>query len=112
MDATAFTPSERIAVTKLYSLSGDNVSCAASTRPFRAPHHTSSRISLIGGGNPPKPGDISLAHQGVLFLDEIPEYPRSSPEALRQPLEDRQVSISRAPIDMQHTRQTSCSLQP
>lgn len=90
------TPSERIAVTKLYSLSGDNLSAAATVRPFRAPHHTSSRISLIGGGNPPKPGDISLAHQGVLFLDEIPEYPRSSLEALRQPLEDRQVSISRA----------------
>lgn len=88
--------SERIAVTKLYSLSGENRNIAANHRPFRAPHHTSSRISLIGGGNPPKPGDISLAHQGVLFLDEIPEYPRSSLEALRQPLEDRQVSISRA----------------
>lgn len=88
--------SERVAVTKLHSLAGSNIDSAALTRPFRAPHHTSSRISLIGGGNPPKPGDISLAHQGVLFLDEIPEYPRSSLEALRQPLEDRQVSISRA----------------
>lgn len=90
------TPREQVAVTKLYSLSGENLRRAATTRPFRAPHHTSSRISLIGGGNPPKPGDISLAHHGVLFLDEIPEYPRSSLEALRQPLEDRQVSISRA----------------
>lgn len=90
------TPRERIAVTKLQSLSGDAIKQAADTRPFRSPHHTSSRISLIGGGNPPKPGDISLSHCGVLFLDEIPEYPRSTLEALRQPLEDRQVSISRA----------------
>ena len=90
------TPLERIEVTKLHSLTNSAIDACALSRPFRAPHHTSSRISLIGGGNPPKPGDISLAHQGVLFLDEIPEYPRSSLEALRQPLEDRQVSISRA----------------
>ena len=87
---------ERVAVTKLQSLSGDVIDSAAATRPFRAPHHTSSRIALVGGGNPPKPGDISLSHLGVLFLDEIPEYPRASLESLRQPLEDRQVSISRA----------------
>lgn len=92
----ALSAAERVAVTKLHSLSGDSIETAITARPFRSPHHTSSRISLIGGGNPPKPGDISLAHQGVLFLDEIPEYPRSSLEALRQPLEDRQVSISRA----------------
>lgn len=90
------TPSEQIAVTKLHSLSGEAIETAAQTRPFRSPHHTASRIALIGGGNPPKPGDISLAHQGVLFLDEIPEYPRASLEALRQPLEDRRISISRA----------------
>jgi magnesium chelatase family protein len=90
------TPQERIAVTKLHSLSGEAIRSTADSRPFRSPHHTSSRIALIGGGNPPKPGDISLAHQGVLFLDEIPEYPRATLEALRQPLEDRQVSISRA----------------
>lgn len=82
----ALSAAERVAVTKLHSLSGDSIETAVSTRPFRSPHHTSSRISLIGGGNPPKPGHISLAHQGVLFLDEIPEYPRSSLEALRQPL--------------------------
>jgi magnesium chelatase family protein len=87
---------ERMAVTKLYSLSGDNLRGANDQRPFRSPHHTSSRVSLIGGGNPPKPGDISLSHHGVLFLDEIPEYPRATLEALRQPLEDRQISISRA----------------
>ncbi len=92
----SLTPRERIAVTKLHSLTGDVISGAAKARPFRAPHHTSSRISLVGGGNPPKPGDISLAHHGVLFLDEIPEYPRSTLESLRQPLEDKQVSISRA----------------
>jgi magnesium chelatase family protein len=90
------TPSEQIAVTKLQSLGGDMIRATSHTRPFRAPHHTSSRIALIGGGNPPKPGDISLSHHGVLFLDEIPEYPRATLEALRQPLEDRQVSISRA----------------
>ena len=90
------TSRERVAVTKLHSLSGDIISSAATARPFRAPHHTSSRIALVGGGNPPKPGDISLAHHGVLFLDEIPEYPRATLESLRQPLEDRQVSISRA----------------
>jgi magnesium chelatase family protein len=90
------TPREQIAVTKLCSLAGEVIDQAAIIRPFRSPHHTSSRIALIGGGNPPKPGDISLAHQGVLFLDEIPEYPRATLEALRQPLEDRQVSISRA----------------
>lgn len=90
------TGREQVAVTKLHSLSGDGIELAARARPFRSPHHTSSRIALTGGGNPPKPGDISLAHLGVLFLDEIPEYPRATLEALRQPLEDRQVSISRA----------------
>ena len=89
-------PSEQISVTKLHSLSGDNIDMIASARPFRSPHHTSSRVAIIGGGNPPKPGDISLSHHGVLFLDEMPEYPRSVLEALRQPLEDRSVSISRA----------------
>lgn len=90
------TTHERIAVTKLHSLTGDSIDTAINKRPFRSPHHTSSRISLIGGGNLPKPGDISLAHHGVLFLDEIPEYPRATLESLRQPLEDRQVTISRA----------------
>ncbi len=90
------TPQERVAVTKLHSLSGDSISSTVMSRPFRSPHHTSSRISLVGGGNPPKPGDISLAHHGVLFLDEIPEYPRATLEALRQPLEDKHISISRA----------------
>lgn len=90
------TATERVAVTKLHSLSGEAIDDAVTARPFRSPHHTSSRISLVGGGNPPRPGDISLAHHGVLFLDELPEYPRASLEALRQPLEDRHISISRA----------------
>lgn len=86
---------EQIAVTKLHSLAGESVDDIIHARPFRSPHHTASRIALIGGGNKPKPGDISLAHMGVLFLDEMPEYPRATLEALRQPLEDRSISISR-----------------
>ena len=88
------TKPEQISVTKLHSLTGATES-VITTRPFRAPHHTSSLASLIGGGTSITPGDISLAHLGVLFLDEMPEFPRSHLEALRQPLEDRTVSISR-----------------
>ena len=87
---------EQIAVTKLHSLAGEMIENIVSSRPFRSPHHTASRTALIGGGTRPKPGEISLAHLGVLFLDEIPEYPRATLEALRQPLEDKQISISRA----------------
>ena len=90
------SPDEQIAVTKLHSLTGEVIDDAVVTRPFRSPHHTSSRTALIGGGSKPKPGEISLAHMGVLFLDEMPEYPRGVLEALRQPIEDRTVSISRA----------------
>lgn len=88
------SPTEQIAITKLYSLYGqpDQV---ISTRPFRSPHHTASTASIIGGGNHAIPGEISLAHHGILFLDEIPEYPRSVLESLRQPLEDRQITITR-----------------
>ncbi len=90
------TREEQIAITKLHSLVGEAVDHIIIDRPFRSPHHTSSRVALIGGGSRPIPGEISLAHQGILFLDEIPEYARSTLEALRQPLEDRTVSISRA----------------
>ena len=87
---------ERLAVTKIHSLSGLVIDDAVSIRPFRAPHHTASQIAMIGGGTKAHPGEVSLAHLGVLFLDEIPEYPRSVLEALRQPLEDRYVTITRA----------------
>ena len=87
---------EQVAVTKLHSLAGSATEDVITARPFRAPHHTASRTSLIGGGTKPKPGEISLAHLGVLFLDELPEYPRSTIESLRQPLEDRTITVSRA----------------
>lgn len=87
---------EQIEVTKLHSLSGLTTTDTLLDRPFRSPHHTASHISIIGGGKHPIPGEVSLAHHGVLFLDELPEYPRASLEALRQPLEDRSVHISRA----------------
>lgn len=90
------THDEMIAITKLHSLSGEADDEVITTRPFRSPHHTSSFVSLVGGGTKPIPGEISLAHHGVLFLDELPEYPRASLEALRQPLEDRVVNVSRA----------------
>lgn len=90
------TDDEQLSVTKIFSLSGETVDEIITKRPFRSPHHTASRISLIGGGTKPKPGEISLAHLGVLFLDELPEYPRATLEALRQPLEDKQITIARA----------------
>jgi magnesium chelatase family protein len=89
---------ESIELTQIYSATGnlpDGVSFVT-TRPFRSPHHTASYVGIIGGGNSVKPGEISLAHRGVLFLDELPEFPRMVLEALRQPLEDRKVTISRA----------------
>lgn len=90
------TPEERLEVTKIHSLSGGLIDDIIQDRPFRSPHHTSSQVALVGGGTKAKPGEISLAHLGVLFLDEIPEYPRNVLEALRQPLEDHIISISRA----------------
>ena len=90
------TPDEQLAVTKLHSLAGLSLDQSVQARPFRAPHHTASRASLIGGGSVPQPGEVSLAHLGVLFLDELPEYPRTTLEVLRQPLEDTTVTVTRA----------------
>jgi magnesium chelatase family protein len=92
----SLTPDEQIAVTKLHSIAGEIDGEIVAERPFRAPHHTTSPVAVIGGGTRPKPGEISLAHLGVLFMDEMPEYPRSVLEALRQPLEDKKIAVSRA----------------
>lgn len=91
--------SELIDVVKIHSVAGalkPNQSVDTISRPFRNPHHTASQIAIVGGGTLPRPGEISLAHRGVLFLDELPEFPRSVLESLRQPLEDGIIHISRA----------------
>ncbi|MBT8223850.1 MAG: YifB family Mg chelatase-like AAA ATPase [Eudoraea sp.] len=88
---------EALETTKIHSVVGKISTCGIMTqRPFRSPHHTISDVALVGGGSYPQPGEISLSHNGVLFLDELPEFKRSVLEVMRQPLEDREVTISRA----------------
>ena len=92
------TLSESLETTQIHSIAGKlgkNVSLI-SQRPFRSPHHTISQVALVGGGTSPQPGEISLAHNGVLFCDELPEFNKTTLEVLRQPLEDRHINISRA----------------
>lgn len=92
------TEGEAVEVTKIHSISGllNSREAFVTTRPFRSPHHTISDAGLLGGGSNPNPGEVSLAHHGILFLDELPEFRRSTLEVMRQPLEDGKVTISRA----------------
>jgi len=89
---------ESLEVTKIYSVCGllPNEKPLITQRQFRSPHHTSSEVALVGGGNPPRPGEITLAHRGVLFLDEFPEFHRDVLESLRQPIEEKKITILRA----------------
>ncbi len=95
---------ESLETTQIHSVAGklNRDTSLISQRPFRAPHHTISQVALVGGGNNPQPGEISLAHNGVLFLDEMPELSRSVLEVLRQPLEDRIITISRAKYNVEY----------
>lgn len=95
---------EALETTKIHSVSGQLSigSSIVTTRPFRSPHHTISDVALVGGGSHPNPGEISLAHHGVLFLDELPEFKRSVLEVLRQPMEERRVTISRAKVSVDY----------
>ncbi|MGB6976005.1 MAG: YifB family Mg chelatase-like AAA ATPase [Gammaproteobacteria bacterium] len=96
------TLAEALEVAAVYSISSRGFQTNDwQIRPFRAPHHTASSVALVGGGSPPKPGEISLAHHGILFLDELPEYHRSALEALREPLESGHITLSRASYQMQ-----------
>lgn len=99
-----FTLTEALETTKIHSVSGnmDKETSLMTQRPFRAPHHTISDVALVGGGNYPQPGEISLAHNGVLFLDELPEFKRTVLEVMRQPLEDRTITISRAKFSVEY----------
>ena len=95
---------EALDTTKIHSVAGKMGKQASliSIRPFRSPHHTISDVALVGGGGIPQPGEISLAHNGVLFLDELPEFKRTVLEVMRQPLEERRVTISRAKFSVEY----------
>ena len=92
------TPDEALETTKIHSVAGKIGAAAGllAQRPFRAPHHLTSQVALIGGGQSPRPGEVSLAHNGILFLDELPEFGRNVLEVLRQPLEEKTITVSRA----------------
>lgn len=99
-----FILQEALETTKIHSVAGKigNETSLMAQRPFRSPHHTISDVALVGGGAYPQPGEISLAHNGVLFLDELPEFSRSVLEVMRQPLEDRKISISRSKFSVEY----------
>lgn len=99
-----FTLREALETTKIHSVAGkiDKETSLMTRRPFRSPHHTISDVALVGGGTYPQPGEISLAHNGVLFLDELPEFKRTVLEVMRQPLEDRLITISRAKFSVEY----------
>ncbi len=98
------SPDEALETTKIHSVAGKlgSVRGLLRTRPFRSPHHLTSRVALIGGGSSPQPGEVSLAHNGVLFLDELPEFGRSALEVLRQPLEDKAIRVARAKYSVEY----------
>jgi magnesium chelatase family protein len=95
---------EALETTKIHSVAGkiDKNTGLVAKRPFRSPHHTISNVGLVGGGSNPQPGEISLAHNGVLFLDELPEFQRTVLEVMRQPLEDRSITVSRARYSIEY----------
>lgn len=98
------TVEEALETTKIHSVAGktDNKCGLIRRRPFRSPHHMASPVSLVGGGTSPQPGEISLAHNGILFLDELPEFGRSVLEVLRQPMEEKRVVVSRAKYSVEY----------
>jgi magnesium chelatase family protein len=100
----SLTVSEALETTKIHSVAGRLSSDVGllTTRPYRSPHHTISDVALVGGGGNPQPGEISLAHNGVLFLDELPEFKRTVLEVMRQPMEERRVTISRAKVSIEY----------
>lgn len=91
----ALTPEEMLEITHLHSLASHQYDQIITARPFRSPHHSASHLSIVGGGQRPRPGEVSLSHRGVLFLDELPEFSRYTLEALRQPLEDQIITVTR-----------------
>ena len=99
-----FSLEEALETTKIHSVAGKTDLCRSimTSRPFRSPHHTISDVAMVGGGSYPQPGEISLAHNGVLFLDELPEFSRNVLEVMRQPLEDRGITISRAKFSVDY----------